>query len=65
MMPAACDFAQVSKADRDDKNLEGQLLALARYGIRRDIILIDDRTGTSFKRPVWEHLRERVQPGTP
>lgn len=64
-MPVTCDFAQVSKAGKDVKNLEGQLPDLAQYGIRRGLIFIDDQTGTSFKGPVWEDLQERVQPGTP
>ena len=62
-IPVTCGYARVSKSDRDEKDLETQLYALERHGVRRDLIFVDDITGTTFKRPGWEQLMERVQPG--
>ena len=56
MTPVTCGYARVSKTDRDEKNLETQLRELARYGIRRNLIVDDDETMTTFKRPGWKEL---------
>ena len=63
MIPATYGYARVSKADRDDKNLETQLHELAQYGLRRDLIFVDDEIGTTLKRPGWKELQERAQHG--
>ena len=43
MIPETYGYARVSKADRDDKNLETQLHELAQYGLRRDLIFATTR----------------------
>ena len=63
MISVTYGYARVSKAERDEKNLETQLNELDKYGIRRDLIFVDDATGMNYKRPGWEALMERVQPG--
>ena len=52
--PTLLGLPRVSKADRDDKNLEAQLYEFDKYGLRRDLIFDDDETGTTFKRPGWK-----------
>ena len=56
-------YAPITKSDHDEKNLETQPYALERHGVRKDLIFVDDIMGTTFKRPGWEQLVERVQPG--
>ena len=63
MIPVTYGYARVSKSDRDDRNLETQLRELEQYGVRRELIFVDDQTGTTFKRPGWQELQKRVQPG--
>ena len=63
MISVTYGYARVSKAERDEKNLETQLYELDEYGIRRDLIFVDDATGMNYKRPGWEALMERIQPG--
>ena len=63
MIPVTYGYARVSKADRGDKNLETQLRELAQYGLRRDLMFVDDQTGTTFKRQGWMRLQEQVLPG--
>ena len=63
MIPVTYGYARVSKAERDEGNLETQLNELDKYGIRRDLIFVDDATGMNYQRPGWEALMERVQPG--
>ena len=53
MIAVPYGYAQVSEADRDDRNLETQLHELAQYGICRDLIFVDDETGTTLKRQGW------------
>ena len=63
MISVTYGYARVSKAERDEKNLETQLNELDKYGIRRDLIFGDDATGMNYQRPGWEVLIERVQSG--
>ena len=46
-------------------SLDTHPYALEQHGVRKDLIFVfvDDITGTTFKRPGWEQLMERVQPG--
>lgn len=57
MIPVTYGYTRVSKADRDDKNLDTQLHELGQYGLRRDLIFVDDETRTTFKRPGWDQPR--------
>ena len=47
---------RLSKTDRDDRNLEIQLHKMEQYGIWRDLIVVVDETGTTFKRQGWVQL---------
>ena len=62
IIPVTYGYARVSKSDRDEKNLETQFHEFDKYGLRRDLV-VDDETGTTFKRPGWQELTERVHPG--
>ena len=61
MIPVTYGYARVSKADRDEKNLETQLRELEAYGVRRDLIFSDEGSGRSSKRPGWQALLQRVR----
>ena len=63
IIPVTYSYAPITKSDHDEKNLETQPYALERHGVRKDLIFVDDIMGTTFKRPGWEQLVERVQPG--
>ena len=63
IIPVTYGYAPITKSDHDEKNLETQPYALERHGVRKDLIFVDDIMGTTFKRPGWEQLVERVQPG--
>ena len=63
IIPVTYGYAPITKSDHDEKNLETHPYALERHGVRKDLIFVDDITGTTFKRPGWEQLMERVQPG--
>ena len=62
MIPVTYGYPRVSKADRDDKNLETQLRELGHHCVRRELVFLDDETGTHFKRLGWNELQERVHP---
>ena len=63
MLPITYGYARVSKADDDSKNLETQILELRRHGIREDLIFTDVASGRTLKRPGWQDLMSRIQPG--
>ena len=63
IIPVTYGYAPITKYDHDEKNLETPPYALERHGVRKDLIFVDDIMGTTFKRPGWEQLVERVQPG--
>ena len=63
MIPVTYGYARASKAERDESNLETQLYQLEKYGVRRDLIFVDDGSGMTFNRTGWKDLLARVQPG--
>ena len=63
MLPITYGYARVSKADDDSRNLTTQILELQRHGIREDLIFTDVASGRTLKRPGWQDLMGRVQPG--
>ena len=62
MIPVTYGYARVSKSDRDDRNLETQLRALAKHGIREELTFSDVMTGRLMSRPGWNDLLARIQP---
>ena len=63
MLPIAYGYARVSKADDDSKNLDTQLRLLADHGIRPELVFSDVASGRTLKRPGWQDLMSRIQPG--
>ena len=63
LLPVAYGYARVSKTDDDSRNLETQLRLLANHGIRAELIFSDVASGQTLKRPGWQDLMARVQPG--
>ena len=63
MLPITYGYARVSKADDDAKNLDTQLRLLADHGIRPELVFTDVASGRTLKRPGWQDLMSRVQPG--
>ena len=63
MLPITYGYARVSKADDDSKNLHTQILELQRNGIREGMIFTDVASGRTLKRPGWQDLMSRIQPG--
>ena len=63
MLPITYGYARVSKADDDAKNLDTQLRLLADHGIRPELVFTDVASGRILKRPGWQDLMSRVQPG--
>ena len=63
MIPIIYGYARVSKSDCYGRNLEKQLYELDQYSVPRELIFVDDQTGTTFKRPGWVELREHVKSG--
>ena len=63
MIPVTYGYARVSKSDRDERNLETQLLELERYGIREEHIFSDIASGRTVRRPGWQQLMDRVRGG--
>ena len=63
MIPVTYGYARVSKADRDENNLETQLQQIEGHGVRRELVHVDDASGTTFNRPGWRELMTRVRPG--
>ena len=63
MLPVTYDYARVSKADEEARNLETQLRILADHGIRGDLIFSDVASSRTMTRTGWTELMSRVQPG--
>ena len=63
MLPITYGYARVSKADDEAKNLETQLRLLADHGIRPELVFTDIASGRTLKRPGWQDLMSRIQPG--
>ena len=63
MIAVVYGYARVSKTDRDDRNIETQLHQLEQHGVRRELVYVDDASGTTFNRPGWRQLAERLQLG--
>lgn len=63
MIPVTYAYVRVSKSDRDEKNLDTQLMLMERHGVRQEHIFRDVQTGRTFRRDGWESLMARVQPG--
>ena len=60
MIAVVYGYARVSKTDRDDRNIETQLHQLEQHGVRRELVYVDDASGTTFNRPGWRQLAERL-----
>ena len=62
-LPRTYGYARVSKADDYSKNLDTQLRILADHGIRDQLVYSDVASGRTLKRPGWQDLMARLQPG--
>ena len=56
-------YARVSKTDRDDRNLETQLVELKSYGIRESLIYRDIASGRTQNRAGWQALLQQLHSG--
>ena len=63
MIPVVYGYARVSKADRDERNLETQLRELEAYGIRQEHIYTDVATGLNLARAGYVTMRSKLRQG--
>ena len=49
MIPVSYGYVRVSKADRDEKNLEDAAPRAGSMRLIRDLIFVDDEAGETFK----------------
>ena len=63
MIAVTYGYARFSKTDDESKTLDTQLMILAEYGIRPDLVYSDVASGRNLKPPGWQELMARVQEG--
>ncbi len=63
MISVTNDYARVSEADDESKNLDTQLMLLAEHCNRPDLVHSDAASGRNLKRPGWQELMTRVKGG--
>ena len=62
MDPAVFGYIRVSQAEGESR-LTTQSRILTDRGLRDDRIFTDVASGRNMRRPAWQQLREKLQPG--
>ena len=62
MGPAVFGYIRVSQAE-GESGLATQRRSLNEHGLRDDRIFTDVASGRNMRRPAWQQLREKLQPG--